>query len=173
MSGAEAEASLRGKRAVVTGSSQGIGREVARALAAAGAAVVVNGTPDRDGRSPAAEAVAREIAERGGTAVACAANVADADAAGSLIERCVAEFGAIDALVNCAGVPEPDDASILDLSERDFRAVIDVHLVGTFHCCRHAARRMVAQRSGAIVNTSSHAFLGTYAAWPIPPRRAP
>jgi NAD(P)-dependent dehydrogenase (short-subunit alcohol dehydrogenase family) len=136
---------------------------VALALAAAGARVVVNGSPDRDGRSAAAEAVAAEIAARGGTALAHAASVADFAAAGALVERCVAEFGAIDVLVNCAGVPEPDGASILNMSERDWRAVLDVHLGGTFHCCRHAAPRMVAQRAGAILNTSSHSHLGVYA----------
>ena len=149
--------------ALVTGSSHGIGREVALALAAAGARVVVNGSPDRAGRSPAAESVADEIAARGGVAVACAASVADFAAAGALVDRCVAEFGSIDVLVNCAGVPEPDGASIFDFTERDWRAVIDVHLGGTFHCCRHAAPRMAAQRSGAIINTSSHSFLGSYA----------
>ncbi len=154
---------LDGVNALVTGSSHGIGREVALAFAAAGARVVVNGTPDRDGRSPAADAVAGEIAARGGSAVACAASVADFAAAGALVDRCVAEFGSLDVLVNCAGVPEPDGASILDMSEEAWRGVVDVHLGGTFHCCRHAAPRMVAQRAGAIINTSSHSFLGSYA----------
>ena len=182
---------LDGVNALVTGSSHGIGREVALAFAAAGARVAVNGTPDRKsraasaslaqraegerrpsggraktsswGRSAAAEAVAAEIAARGGTAVACAASVADFAEAGALVDRCVAEFGSIDVLVNCAGVPEPDGASILEMSEDAWRAVVDVHLGGTFYCCRHAAPRMVAQRGGAIINTSSHSFLGTYA----------
>ena len=154
---------LDGKSALVTGSSNGIGREVALALAAAGARVVVNGTPDGSGRSRAAEAVATEIAARGGVAVACAASVADFDAAGALVERSVSEFGSIDVLVNCAGVPEPDGASILDMSADAWRAVLDAHLGGTFHCCRHAAPHMVTRRAGAIINTSSHSFLGTYA----------
>jgi NAD(P)-dependent dehydrogenase (short-subunit alcohol dehydrogenase family) len=124
---------------------------------------VVNGSADSAGRSPAAEAVAVEISARGGIAVACAASVADFAAAGALVDRCVAEYGRIDILVNCAGVPEPDGASIFDLTERDWRAVLDVHLGGTFHCCRHAAPRMAAQRAGAIINTSSHSFLGSYA----------
>jgi NAD(P)-dependent dehydrogenase (short-subunit alcohol dehydrogenase family) len=151
------ERDLDGRCALVTGSSHGIGREVALALAAAGARVVVNG------RSAAAESVADEIAARGGTAVACAASVADFSAAGALVDRCVAEFGRIDVLVNCAGIPEPDGASIFDFTERDWRAVLDVHLGGTFHCCRHAAPRMAEQRAGAIINTGSHSFLGSYA----------
>ncbi|MGH7337129.1 MAG: SDR family NAD(P)-dependent oxidoreductase, partial [Myxococcota bacterium] len=104
-----------------------------------------------------------EVAARGGVAVACAASVADFAAAGALVDRCVAEFGSLDVLVNCAGVPEPDGASIFDMTERDWRAVLDVHLGGTFHCCRHAAPRMAEQRAGSIINTSSHSFLGTYA----------
>ena len=154
---------LEGRSALVTGSSHGIGREGAFALAAAGARVVVNGTPDGSGRSRAAEEVAGEITARGGAAVAHAASVADFAAAGALVERCVSEFGSIDVLVNCAGVPEPDGASILDLSADAWRAVLDVHLGGTFHCCRHAAPLMVARRAGAILNTSSHSFLGAYA----------
>jgi 3-oxoacyl-[acyl-carrier protein] reductase len=154
---------LDGRAALVTGSSHGIGREVALALAAAGARVIVNGTADASGRSRAAEAVAAEINARGGAALACAASVAEFAAAGALVERCVSEFGAIDVLVNCAGVPEPDGASILDMSAEAWRAVVDVHLSGTFYCCRHAAPHMVARRSGAIINTSSHSFLGTYA----------
>ncbi len=154
---------LDGRNALVTGSSHGIGREVALAFAAAGARVVVNGSTGGDGRSAAAEAVAGEITTRGGVAIACAANVDDFDAAGALVERCAAEFGSVDVLVNCAGIPEPDGASILDLSERSFRAVVGVHLGGTFHCCRHAAPRMVARRAGVILNTSSHSFLGGYA----------
>jgi len=154
---------LRDRSVLVTGSSRGIGREVALALAAAGARVAVNGRPDAPGRSRAAERVVREIESRGGTAVACPGSVAEDEAAGALVERCVAALGAIDVLVNCAGVPEPDGASILDLSAEAWRAVIDVHLGGTFHCCRHAAPHMVERRSGAIVNTSSHAFLGLYA----------
>ena len=153
---------LFGRAALVTGSSHGIGREVALALAAAGARVVVNGTPDASGCSRAAQAVAAEIAARSGTAVACAASVADFSAAGALVERCIDEFGAIDVLVNCAGVPEPDGASILDMSSDDWRTVVDVHLGGTFYCCRHAAPHMVERGAGAIINTSSHSFVGMY-----------
>jgi NAD(P)-dependent dehydrogenase (short-subunit alcohol dehydrogenase family) len=148
---------LRGRSAVVTGSNRGIGRAVALALAAEGAGVVVNGRG-----SPEVDVVVAEIRERGGAAVASSGSVADCDFAGELIESCVDAFGAIDVLVNCAGVAEPDASSILDIPPQAWREVIDVHLSGSFYCCRHAVPRMVERRRGSIINTSSHAFLGTY-----------
>jgi NAD(P)-dependent dehydrogenase (short-subunit alcohol dehydrogenase family) len=119
--------------------------------------VVVNGRE----AAPAQEA-ANAIAELGGEAVACAGSVADFDFAEQLVETCAERFGSIDVLVNCAGISEPPGASILDMSARDWRESIDAHLTSTFNCCRHAGPRMVAQQRGAIVNTSSHAFLGDY-----------
>jgi NAD(P)-dependent dehydrogenase (short-subunit alcohol dehydrogenase family) len=151
------ERPLRGRAAVVAGGSRGIGRAVARALAREGAAVVVNG---RD--AAAARAVVAEIESEGGVARACPGSVADFDVAGELVETCADAFGAIDVLVNCAGIAEPEASTILDVSPAAFREVVDVHLGGTFHTCRHAAPRMVAQGRGAIVNTSSHAHLGHY-----------
>lgn len=154
--------SLAGLAAVVTGSSSGIGRAVALALAGQGARVVVNGRPDGGDRSRGADGLVREIAAAGGEAVAVAGSVARFDEAGRLIEACLDAFGSLDALVNCAGVPEPDGSSILDIAPEAWRELIDVHLTGTFHCCRHAAPRMAAQGSGSIVNTSSHSALGLY-----------
>jgi NAD(P)-dependent dehydrogenase (short-subunit alcohol dehydrogenase family) len=153
---------LRGRSAVVTGSSRGIGREVARALAAEGASVVVNGRAGEGTGAAAADGVVRAIRERGGTAISCLGSVADFEFAGELVGTCVDAFGGIDILVNCAGVPEPEGSSILDVSPEAWRELIDVHLTGTFHCCRHAAPRMVEQKRGSIVNTSSHSFLGVY-----------
>ncbi len=148
---------LAGRAAVVTGSSRGIGRGVALALAAEGAAVVANGR-----EADAVDAVVAEIAGRGARAVGCAGSVADFAVAGRLVECCLDHFGRVDALVNCAGVAEPDGASILDLSPEAWRETIDAHLTATFNTCRQAAPVMVARRSGAIVNTSSHAYLGLY-----------
>ena len=65
-------------------------------------------------------------------------------------------------LINCAGIAEPVGSSILDIDPADWQELIDVHLTGTFNTCQHAARAMVAQGHGTIVNTSSHAFLGMY-----------
>ncbi|MGH0034273.1 MAG: SDR family NAD(P)-dependent oxidoreductase [Myxococcota bacterium] len=148
---------LAGKAAVVTGSSRGIGRAVALALAGEGASVVVNGR-HRD----AVEAVVAEVREGGGDAAAHVGSVADFDCAGELVELCGDRFGAVDAVVNCAGIAEPEGSSILDLTPEAWRELIDTHLTATFNTCRHAAPRMVAQGGGAIVNTSSHASLGSY-----------
>ena len=86
-----------------------------------------------------------------------ARNVAEA-----LIALCENEFGAIDALVNCAGTAEPAGSSILTVTAAEFHRILDVHLGTVFATCRAAAGRMVARGSGAIVNTSSFAFLGDY-----------
>ncbi|OBG90369.1 short-chain dehydrogenase [Mycobacterium sp. E136] len=122
-------------------------------LAAHGAGVVVNG------RDP--EVVA-QAAQRIPNARGVAGSPADPDVADSLIDTCVEEFGRIDILINCAGVAEPAGSSILTVSSSEFRELLDAHLTTTFETCRAAAPRMVAQGGGAIVNTSSFAFLGDY-----------
>jgi len=148
---------LRDQAAVVTGGSRGIGRAVAEGLASAGAAVVVNG---RDGE--AVDGVVSAIRQSGGVAEGCVGSVADFELAEALVSRCVDRFGAIDVLVNCAGIAEPAGSSILDLSDHDWGELIGVHLTGVFNTCRHAAPRMRERRRGSIVNTSSHAYTGVY-----------
>ena len=150
-------AALRGKRAVITGSSLGIGRAVALRLAREGASVVLNGRNTQDLGD-----TLDLVRESGTDAVACAGDVADYQQAGTLIDTCVEAFGGIDVLINCAGIAEPAGTSILDIDEKDWRQLIDVHLHGTFNTCRHAARLMADQGGGTIINTSSHAFLGIY-----------
>lgn len=135
------------------GGSRGVGFAVAELLAAQGAHVVVNG------RDP--EAVA-EAAQRIPNAVPFAGSPADPAVADALIGACVEEFGRIDILINCAGTAEPVGSSILDISSGQFRDLLDAHLGTTFETCRAAAPRMVAQGGGAIVNTSSFAYLGDY-----------
>jgi 3-oxoacyl-[acyl-carrier protein] reductase len=155
---------LQGENAVVTGSSRGIGRAIAVALAAEGARVVINGSgtgpqgPGADTKS--LDDAVNEIEAKGGTAIASCGSVADFTYAGRLVMTCVDSFGRIDILVNCAGVA--DAGTILDVPLEAWHRAIDVHLNGTFNCCRHAAPLMVQQKSGRIVNTGSHAFLGMY-----------
>ncbi len=154
---------LNGKNAVVTGSGRGIGRAIALALAAEGASMVVNDpgvAPDGSGTdlNPANEVV-QEIKNQGGLAVANYDSVADFANAGKLIKSCVDNFGRLDILVNCAGILR--GAPIYDMSEEDWDAVINVHLKGTFNCCRHACALMVQQGSGRIINTTSETWLGT------------
>jgi 3-oxoacyl-[acyl-carrier protein] reductase len=148
---------LEGKAAAITGSSRGIGRSVARTLAAEGAAVVING---RD--ASVVEEAASELEAEGARVARLVGSVADDSTAARLIECCRDRFGAVDILINCAGIAEPEDSSILTITPDEWREQIDSHLTATFNTCRHAARHMVKRRSGAIVNTSSSAWLGIY-----------
>ncbi|PND57308.1 short-chain dehydrogenase [Mycobacterium sp. ENV421] len=148
---------LEGFGAVVVGGSRGIGAAVSALLAECGAGVVVNG---RD--AAAAEAAVATINDAGGRAVAHGGSAADEAVAEDLIALCESEFGAVDALVNCAGAPEPPGSSILTVTAAEFRELLDIHVGTTFATCRAAAPRMVARGRGAIVNTSSFAFLGDY-----------
>jgi len=155
---------LKGKNAVVTGSSLGIGKAIALALAAEGASVVVNSS----GSSPEGPGtdlkplnnVADEITAKGGMAIASCGSVADFAYAGTLIKTCVDNFGSIDILVNCAGIGEV--GTIIDVPPEVWQHVVDVHLNGTFNCCRHACPLMAQQRNGRLINVGSHAFLGIY-----------
>jgi NAD(P)-dependent dehydrogenase (short-subunit alcohol dehydrogenase family) len=118
-----------------------------------GAGVVVNGR-DAD--------AAAEAAARIDGAVPHPGSPADPAVADTLIDRCTTEFGRIDILVNCAGTAGLAAESILEVTSAQFRELIESHLLTTFETCRAAAPRMVAQGGGAIVNTSSFAFLGDY-----------
>ncbi len=82
--------------------------------------------------------------------------------ADALIDRCISEFGRIDILVNCAGTAGLASESILNVTSAQFHDLLDAHLVTTFETCRAAAPKMVDQGGGAIINTSSFAFLGDY-----------
>ena len=143
--------------AVVVGGSRGIGRAVSELLAACGAGVVINGRePDAAGEAAAA------ITGQGGRALAHAGSPADEATADALIESCIRGFGRIDVLVNCAGTPNPPGSSILNVTTSDFAGLLEAHLWTVFSTCRAAAPRMAEQGSGAIINTSSLAFLGDY-----------
>ncbi len=132
---------LAGKVAIVTGSGRGLGRAYALALAANGAAVLVN---DLDG--DAAAAVVDEIATAGGTAVAHVAGVGNAEVADQLVATAVSELGRLDILVTNAGVLR--DKVLWKMSDDDFDTVIDVHLRGTFTCARAAAVHFREQGEG-------------------------
>ncbi|MGV0744454.1 SDR family NAD(P)-dependent oxidoreductase [Mycolicibacterium sp. XJ870] len=137
---------------MVVGGTRGIGLAVAELLAGQGAGVVVSG---RD--ATAATSAAERI-----SGVAHAGSPSDPAVADALVETCIREFGRIDILVNCAGTAEPAGSSILNVSSAQFRDLLDAHLGTVFETCRAAAPKMVAQGGGAIVNTSSFAFLGDY-----------
>lgn len=137
----------------MVGGTRGIGLAVAALLAELGAGVVINGR-DADVAAEAAAGLAGAVAHPG--------SPSDHATADALIDRCTSEFGRFDILVNCAGTAGLGGESILEVTSELFRELIDAHLVTTFETCRAAAPRMVAQGGGAIVNTSSFAFLGDY-----------
>lgn len=142
------QAPLRGRVAVVTGSSSGIGRAVATEFARRGAAVVVSS------RSEArAAAVAQEIAAEGGRALAVAAELTERGSAQALIRRATSEYGRLDILVNNAGAGQVAASETLELEA--WRALIELDLTAPFACAQAAARVMLAAGTGVIVNVSS------------------
>jgi NAD(P)-dependent dehydrogenase (short-subunit alcohol dehydrogenase family) len=124
---------LEGKPCIVTGAGRGIGRAVALAFAAEGAKVVVN---DVDGAS--ADAVVKEISEGGGEAVADYEAIGTMEAADALLSTALDSFGALDVLVNNAGILR--DRMLHNMSEEEFDDVIRVHLKGTWACGRAVVR---------------------------------
>ena len=154
---------MEGKVVVVTGSGRGIGRDMALQMAAEGAAVVVNDLGvsvdgSESGETPAAEVV-REIESRGGRAVASYESVSDWVAAGRIVQCAMDTFGRIDVVVNNAGILR--DRFFFNMSVDEWRAVIDVHLHGSFFVSRAAAPYFKSQSSGAYVHmTSTSGLIG-------------
>lgn len=137
------------RTAVVTGASRGIGKAIALALAKDGFNVVIN----YNGNKEKAEQVKKECEDFGVNAITVKANVADFTESENLIKEAVSTFGSIDVLVNNSGITK--DTLLLRMKEEDFDSVIDVNLKGTFNTIKHAARQMMKQRSGSIINMSS------------------
>ena len=132
---------LTGKVAVVTGAGRGLGQAYAKALAAAGAALVVN---DLD--VELAEETVRTIQAAGGTAVAEGSAVGSTPAAEAIVGKAVAEFGRLDVMVTNAGVLR--DRTLLKMDDDDFDVVVQTHLRGTFTCGRAAAAQFKLQGGG-------------------------
>ena len=152
---------LEGRTAVVTGAGRGIGRDIARCLAAEGAQVVVNDVgaslAGEGGAQDPAEAVCAEIRAAGGEAVANHDSVADFAAAGRIVQCALDQFAGIDILVNNAGIVR--DRTLVKMDEADYDAVIGVHQKGTFNTTRHAAPVMREAGYGRIINITSSAGL--------------
>jgi NAD(P)-dependent dehydrogenase (short-subunit alcohol dehydrogenase family) len=154
---------LEGKVAIVTGAGRGIGREHALALARAGAKVVVNdlgAALSGEGHDDTpAQQVVQEIEALGGAAAANDANVADFEQAGAMVQQAIDRFGRLDILVNNAGILR--DRMLVNMSEQEWDAVINVHLKGHFAPTRHAAAHWrELSKAGEdvrarVVNTSS------------------
>jgi NAD(P)-dependent dehydrogenase (short-subunit alcohol dehydrogenase family) len=141
---------IEGKVAVVTGAGAGLGRSYAHALAREGGAVVVN-----DFSAEAAEAVANEIHEAGGQAVANVADVGDIVGGASLLDSALQAFGRVDILVNNAGILR--DASLIKMEESQWDAIMRVHIKGLYCATRPIFTWMKENGGGVIVNTTSTA----------------
>ena len=146
---------FEGKSVLVTGAQQGIGRAVAIAFAEAGADVAVNYLDD----AAAGEAVAQAVRQRGRRAVLLQGDVGKVAEAARLVAGTVDGLGAIDVLVNNAGVfPR---VALLDMRESDWDYVHGVNLKGSFFCAQAAARAMIARgQGGTIINMASQAIAG-------------
>ncbi len=156
---ADADFRLDGKNAVITGGARGIGRAIAERLAAAGAHVVL---ADRDEAEGAR--VVSAIKVSGGDASFIALDVTDRDRIAAAVDALYTQHGKIDILVNNAGIVR--NASALDMSQDDWKAVIDIDLGGVFNCSQAFGRRMVASGRGSMINISS--ICGEVAVHPQP-----
>ena len=137
------------RRAIVTGASRGIGRQIAIKLATDGYDVAFCYQRGTD----AAEGVAKEIATTGSSCYHAPCDVSDFAAVEQFVKTAERRLGPVDALVNCAGITR-DNPTIL-MPVKDWREVIETNLSGTFHFCRAMAFNFAKRRSGAIVNISS------------------
>jgi 3-oxoacyl-[acyl-carrier protein] reductase len=145
--------SFEAKAAVVTGAARGIGRAIALRLAAGGASVVVNYRSN----TAAADEVVQQIVASGGRAIPFLADVSRSSEAQALMDAAIKAYGRLDILVNNAGTTR--DTLLLRLSEEDWDVVLDTNLKGAFNCTKAAARAMVRQRYGRIINIASVAGL--------------
>lgn len=142
---------LEGKIAIVTGGSSGLGRAVALGLAGEGVNVVVVVARNRE----PLEEVAEAIVEKGVRSLAITADCGDSAQVQGMVDQVVREFGALDILVNSAGVMVR--GLVVDTSDEDWDHVVNTNLRSVFLCCRTAVRQMIPRRSGKIINMASKA----------------
>ncbi|HKS40026.1 MAG TPA: SDR family oxidoreductase [Blastocatellia bacterium] len=148
---------LDGKVSIVTGGGRGIGRVISLRFASEGASVVVSGTTKEN-----LDAVAQEIRDQGGRAIAAVADVADEAAVERLIAATLDEFGRIDILINNAGIAGPT-ALATAVTREDWDRTLAINLTGAFLCAKHVLPHLIEQRSGRIINITSIAGLRAYA----------
>lgn len=143
---------LQGKVALVTGAGRNLGKEIALTLADAGADVVVTSRTQSE-----IEKTAEEIKGKGRRSLAALMDVTHFSQVEEVVQRAVAEFGRIDILVNNSGARS--FKSVLDISEKEWREVIDTNLTGAFFCCKAVGPLMIRQGGGRVINISSRSGL--------------
>jgi NAD(P)-dependent dehydrogenase (short-subunit alcohol dehydrogenase family) len=146
---------LAAKTAVVIGGTSGIGLALAKGLAEAGANVVPSGR-----RMDHVKCAAEAIRERGRRSLAVACDVRDRASLQTLHDAVCAEFGAVDILVNCAGITKREPA--LEISEDDWNAILETNLTGTLRSCQVFGRSMLERQYGRIINIAS---LTSFTGW--------
>jgi NAD(P)-dependent dehydrogenase (short-subunit alcohol dehydrogenase family) len=151
---------LDGKTAIVTGARRGIGRATALALAREGANVVVSDT-NQEG----CQTVVDELEELGRKGLALKCDVSSSDEVDGMVKRTVAEFGGVDILVNNAGILA--FKPFLELTDEDWDRTLNVNLKGQFLCARAAAKEMVKNKWGRIINIASISSGGCGIAFPL------
>ena len=139
---------LDGKTAIVTGAAQGIGKEIACSLAKEGANVVVS-----DIDIEHAEQTAAEIKKMGRKTLVIKADVSVPEEAANIVEETIDKLGGLDILINNAGITR--DGFVLRMKSEDWDKVLAINLKGTFNCIKAAAKVMLKQRKGRIVNMAS------------------
>ena len=144
---------LDGQTAIVTGAGRGIGRAIARELAATGANIVINYSTSAD----AAGELADEIREIGPNALVVHADVTDYDQVTEMVKQTIETFGQIDILVNNAGITR--DKTLKNMSKQHWDEVIHVNLAGLFNCTQQVLPFMLERKSGRIINISSFVAL--------------
>jgi 3-oxoacyl-[acyl-carrier protein] reductase len=140
---------LKGKTAIVTGSGRGLGKAIALKLAQMGANIVLNDIAESD----AIDATAEEFKSQGFNVIVTKGDVRNSEDVENMIKAAVDAFGSIDILVNNAGITR--DTLMIRMTEKDWDDVLDINLKGAFICTKAAAKVMIKQRSGKIVNIAS------------------
>lgn len=141
--------SLKGKVAIITGASRGIGRAITLELARRGAVVVINYLSNRE----SAEEVLSIVKSEGGEGILYQADVSNFNEAQAMVKTTVDQFQHLDILINNAGITR--DTLIMMMSEQDWDVVQSINLKGTFNCSKAALRYMIRQKHGRIINISS------------------
>jgi glucose 1-dehydrogenase len=145
---------LEGERALITGSTSGIGRAIAVRFAAEGAAVVVHGRDEARG-----DAVVKQVRDQGGDAVFVAADLSEEAASGALVDAAVSALGGLTVLVNnaVASIVDERDGPVAEMTTSAWEATLRVNLTAPMWTCRRAIPHMIEAGHGAIINISSRA----------------